>query len=102
MLSNYQLKIADLYNIPISNVKKLVSNFFNREKHVMYYENLQLYLKIEAKKSTQRIRIQSISIKQYVEFSTQKRTETEKNGGKDKKGSCKLMNNAVYGMTTET
>ena len=50
MLSNYQLKIADLYNIPISNVKKLVPNFFNREKHVMHYENLQLYLRIEAKK----------------------------------------------------
>ena len=28
MLSNYQLKIADLYNIPICNVKKLVPNFF--------------------------------------------------------------------------
>ena len=41
-------------------------------------------------------------MKQYVEFSTQKRTETEKNGGKDKKGSYKLMNNSVYGMKTET
>ena len=27
MLSEYQLKIADLYNIPIGNVKKLVPNF---------------------------------------------------------------------------
>ena len=26
MLSDYQLKIANLYNIPIDNVKKLVSN----------------------------------------------------------------------------
>ena len=30
MLSEYQLKIADLYNIPIGNVKKLVPNFFLR------------------------------------------------------------------------
>ena len=28
MLSEYQLKIADLYNIPIGNVKKLVPKFF--------------------------------------------------------------------------
>ena len=28
MLSEYQLKIANHYNIPICNVKKLVPNFF--------------------------------------------------------------------------
>ena len=27
-LSDYQLKVADLYNIPIGNVKKLGANFF--------------------------------------------------------------------------
>ena len=32
MLSEYQLKIAYLYNIPIGNVKKLVLNFFDKEK----------------------------------------------------------------------
>ena len=32
MLSDYQLKIADLYNIHIANVKKLVPNFFDKEK----------------------------------------------------------------------
>ena len=31
MLSEYQLKIADLYNIPIGNVKELVSNFFDKK-----------------------------------------------------------------------
>ena len=30
MLPDYQLKIADLYNIPIGNVKKLVPNFFDK------------------------------------------------------------------------
>ena len=43
MLSVYQLKIADLYNIPISNVKNLVPNVFDKEKYVIHYENLQLY-----------------------------------------------------------
>ena len=32
MLSEYQLKIVDLYSIPVGNVKKLVSNFFDKEK----------------------------------------------------------------------
>ena len=42
MLSEYQLKIADLYNIPIGNVKKIVPNFFNKYKYVIPYKNLQL------------------------------------------------------------
>ena len=40
MSSNYQLKIVDLYNIPISNVKILVPNIFYKEKYVIHYENL--------------------------------------------------------------
>ena len=31
MLSDYQLKIADLYNFPIGNVKKLIPNFSDKE-----------------------------------------------------------------------
>ena len=30
MLPEYQLKIADLYNIPIDNVKKIVPNFSDK------------------------------------------------------------------------
>ena len=30
MFFEYQLKIADLYNILVGNVKKLVSNFFDK------------------------------------------------------------------------
>ena len=49
MLSEYQVKITDLYNIPIGNVKKLVPNFFDKEKYVLHYENLQLYLRLGLK-----------------------------------------------------
>ena len=49
ILSEYQLKIADLYNIPIGNVKKLVPTFSDKEKYVFHYENLQLYLRIGLK-----------------------------------------------------
>ena len=51
MLSDCQFKIADLYNIPIDNVEKLVPKFFDKENYVIHYENLNLYLaRIEAKK----------------------------------------------------
>ena len=41
--------IADFYNIPIDNVKKLVPNIFDKEKYVLHYENLQLYLRLGVK-----------------------------------------------------
>ena len=50
MLCEYQLKIADIYDIPVGNVKKLVLNFFDKEKYVLHYEKLQLYLKVGSKR----------------------------------------------------
>ena len=49
VLSSCQLKTADLYNIHFGTVKKLVSNFFNKEKYVPHYQNLQLYLRLVSK-----------------------------------------------------
>ena len=49
MLANYQLKIADVYNILTHNVKTLVPNFFNKETYVVHYENLQHYLRLGLK-----------------------------------------------------
>ena len=90
MLTDYQLKIANLYNIPIGNVKKLVPNFFDNEIYVIHYENLQLYLKLglKFKKNTWHIRIQSQWLKQYVEFNTQQRKETKKKKKMVAKGKC--------------
>ena len=36
MFSDYQLKIADYYIIPIGNVKKLVPNFFDKKKNMSF------------------------------------------------------------------
>ena len=47
--SDYQLKIADLFKTAISNVEKLVSNVFDKEKYVIHYENLQVYLRLGLK-----------------------------------------------------
>ena len=35
MLSNYQIKISDFYNIPVGNVKNLVSNFLIKNSIIM-------------------------------------------------------------------
>ena len=47
--SKDKLKIADNYNISIGNVKKLVLNFFDNERYVLCYKNLQLYLRLGLK-----------------------------------------------------
>ena len=49
MFSDYPLKIAYHYNIPIRNVKKLVPNCFDREKYMTHHENFELYLRIGLK-----------------------------------------------------
>ena len=74
--------ISDFYNISISNVKKLVPVFFDKEQYVLYYENLQLHLRLGLKlKKVHRIRIwksvlefdQYQWLKPYVEFNTKKK-----------------------------
>ena len=49
MLSKYQLKIDYFYNIVIDNAKKLLPNFFDKQKHVLHYENLQHSLRLGLK-----------------------------------------------------
>ena len=43
MLSKYQFMISDFY-VSIGKVKKLILNVFDKEKYVLYYENLRLNL----------------------------------------------------------
>ena len=104
MLSEYQLKIADHYITPIGNVKKLVPNFFDKEKYVIHYENLKFCLRLglKLKKIHHVLEFnQSQWLKQYVELNAEKRIEAEKNDDKDEKVLYKLMNNAVHGKTME-
>ena len=49
MLSDYQLKIADLYNITIGNVKTFIPNFFENKIFLIHYQKFQLYLSLEPK-----------------------------------------------------
>ena len=75
MLSEYELKIADLCNIPIGNVKNQYLTFFDKEKYVLHYEKLQLYLRIGLKlKEIHRILEfnQLQQLKSYIELNTKK------------------------------
>ena len=79
--TEYQLKIADLYNILIGNVEKFNPNFFDKEKLVLHLENLQLYLRIGLKlKKIRRVLDfnQSQWLKPYIEYNTQKGNRSEK------------------------
>ena len=68
MLSNYQLKIANFYNIPIGNVRKLVPNFLGKEKYVFHYKKLKHYwrLRLKFKENTSRTRIQSMKMAKII------------------------------------
>ena len=45
MPSDHQLNIPNLYNIPTGNVKKLVTNVFDKENYVFHYEKPQTLCK---------------------------------------------------------
>ena len=49
MLSKYCKSIADKYEVKVGDVKKWIPNLGNKNKYVVHYKNLQLYLSLGIK-----------------------------------------------------
>ena len=101
MLSSYSESIREKYNINIGQVHKLIPTLNNKEKYVLHYRNLQLYIDLGLKVTKVHRALElnrSPLLKQCIDFNTEKRTKAKNSFEKD---FFKLMDNSVFGKTME-
>ena len=99
-MSDYQQDLLGVGVAP-TEVEKLVPNLRDKERYVLHYRNLQLYLSLgmRVKKVHRALRFeQSPWMELYIRMNTELRKVATSDFEKDL---YKLMNNAVFGKTME-
>ena len=99
-MSDYQQDLLGVGVAP-TEVEKLVPNLHDKERYVLHYHNLQLYMSLgmRLKKVHRALRFeQSPWMEPYIRMNTDLRKQANSDFEKDL---YKLMNNAVYGKTME-
>ena len=101
MLSDYCRRIQSREGIKVGQMEKLIPNLRDKEKYVLHYRNLQLYLSLglKLKKIHRALQFsQSNWLAKYIDFNTQKRAKAKNAFEKD---FFKLANNSVFAKTME-
>ena len=96
MLSPYCKTIKEKFGVTIGQVTKLTPTLTEKKNYVLHYRNLQLYLSLGLKlKKVHKVLEfnQSSWLRQYIDFSTQKRAGAKNAFEKD---FFKLLNNSVH------
>lgn len=99
MLSSYCKEIRDKYNVCIGQVSKLIRTMADKEKDVLPYRNLQLYMSLGLKLKNIHKALEfdeSPWLAQYIDYNTKKSMAAQNSFEKD---FFKLMNNSVFGKT---
>ena len=79
MLAGYCFDMANKYKTKVGGVNKSVPNLRNKEKYVVHYRNLQLYLFLGIKLSKVHRVLKfkrSNWLKEYIKFNIEKRKES--------------------------
>ena len=99
-MSEYQHELLGV-GVASSEVEKLVPNLYNKNRYVLHYRNLQLYLSLGMRltKVHRALRFQqSCWMEPYIRLNTELRKKATSGFEKDL---FKLMNNSVFGKTME-